>query len=84
VILPGAFGRLTPRQRLVGLFVLAFVVRAAYLIEISRSPFFRTLVGDAAFYDAWAVEIQHDWLGKEIFYQAPLYPYFLASIYRNR
>jgi tetratricopeptide (TPR) repeat protein len=77
-----AFRRLTPMQRLVGLFVLALVVRGVYLFEISGSPFFRTLVGDAAFYDAWAVDIQHDWLGKEIFYQAPLYPYFLASIYR--
>jgi 4-amino-4-deoxy-L-arabinose transferase-like glycosyltransferase len=76
-----AFGQLTPRQSLVGLFVFAFVVRTIYLLEISRSPFFRTLVGDAAFYDAWAVDIRHDWLGKEIFYQAPLYPYFLASIY---
>ncbi len=80
--LRGVLGRLTPRQRLIGLFVLAFAVRATYLVEIGRSPFFRTLVGDAAFYDAWAVAIQHDWLGKEIFYQAPLYPYFLASIYR--
>jgi tetratricopeptide (TPR) repeat protein len=77
-----AFRRLTPMQRLVGLFVLALVVRGIYLVEISRSPFFRTLVGDAAFYDAWAVDIQHDWLGKEVFYQAPLYPYFLAGIYR--
>lgn len=82
MILRAALGRLTPRQRLVGLFVLAFAVRATYLVEISSSPFFRTLVGDAAFYDAWAVDIQHDWLGKEIFYQAPLYPYFLASVYR--
>jgi 4-amino-4-deoxy-L-arabinose transferase-like glycosyltransferase len=77
-----AFRRLTPMQRLVGLFVLALVVRGVYLVEIGGSPFFRTLVGDAAFYDAWAVDIQRDWLGKEIFYQAPLYPYFLASIYR--
>jgi tetratricopeptide (TPR) repeat protein len=61
---------------------LALGVRVLYLVEISGSPFFRTLVGDAAFYDAWAVDIQHDWLGKEIFYQAPLYPYFLATLYR--
>jgi tetratricopeptide (TPR) repeat protein len=79
--LRAAFGQLTLRQRLVGLFFFALVVRAIYLFEISGSPFFRTLVGDAAFYDAWAVDIQHDWLGKEIFYQAPLYPYALAGIY---
>lgn len=76
-----AFGQVAPRYGLVGLFVGALVVRAIYLLEVSRSPFFRILVGDAAFYDAWAGDIQHDWLGKEIFYQAPLYPYFLAGIY---
>ncbi len=70
------------KRGLVGLFALAFVIRAAYLVQINASPFFRSLVGDAAFYDAWAVDIQHDWLGREIFYQAPLYPYFLAVLYR--
>ena len=30
----------------------------------------------------WAQEIAGgDWLGTEVFYQAPLYPYFLASLY---
>jgi tetratricopeptide (TPR) repeat protein len=33
-------------------------------------------------YDAWAREIAAgDWLGHQVFYQAPLYPYFLGALY---
>lgn len=40
------------------------------------------LLGDAEVYDAWAREIAAgNWLGDRVFYQAPLYPYFLAVIY---
>ncbi|HUI06482.1 MAG TPA: tetratricopeptide repeat protein [Verrucomicrobiae bacterium] len=40
------------------------------------------LLGDAASYDAWARQIANgDWLGKNVFYQAPLYPYFLGGLY---
>ncbi len=39
-------------------------------------------MGDAVSYDAWARTIlAGDWIGHEIFYQAPLYPYFLAVVY---
>ena len=66
---------------LAGLFVFALVIRLVYLMEIKHTDFFAVLVGDGAVYDAWALAIQKDWIGKEIFYQAPLYPYFLATIY---
>ena len=37
----------------------------------------------AARYDAWAQRIvSGDWLGSEVFYQSPLYPYVLAVIFR--
>jgi tetratricopeptide (TPR) repeat protein len=46
------------------------------------SPFFEVLMGDARGYDAWAQELAGgDWIGREVFYQAPLYPYFLGVIY---
>ena len=39
-------------------------------------------MGDARRYDAWAAEIAAgDLMGREVFYQAPLYPYFLGTIY---
>ncbi|HEX4406565.1 MAG TPA: tetratricopeptide repeat protein [Polyangia bacterium] len=63
------------------LFVIAFTVRAIYLAEISGTEVARVLVGDATAYEAWAREIQRDWIGREVFYQAPLYPYFLAALH---
>jgi len=68
-------------QPLLGLFVFAFALRCLYLIQIAESDFFRAPVGDAFSYDEWASAVQKDFIGKEVFYQAPLYPYFLAGIY---
>lgn len=46
------------------------------------SPFFDVLLGDAQSYDTWARQIASgDWIGSGVFYQAPLYPYFLGAIY---
>jgi tetratricopeptide (TPR) repeat protein len=40
------------------------------------------LIGDARGYDLWAKELAAgDWIGQEIFYQAPLYPYLLGIVY---
>ena len=39
-------------------------------------------MGDSRSYDLWAQEIARGhWLGDRVFYQAPLYPYFLATLY---
>ena len=63
--------------------VLAFAVRCLYLWQISHAPFFELRLGDAEAYHAWALRIAAgDWLGHGVFYQAPLYPYFLAILYR--
>ncbi len=57
-------------------------VRAIYLWELSDQPLFTMLMGDAQSYDHWASTIAGgDWLGREVFFQSPLYPYFLASVY---
>jgi 4-amino-4-deoxy-L-arabinose transferase-like glycosyltransferase len=67
---------------LLGLAVLAFAVRLVYVLEIDGAEVGRVLVGDAVAYDAWARAIAGgDWFGHEVFYQAPLYPYFLAVVY---
>lgn len=70
------------RRRLVLVFALALAIRLVYFFQARDSPFFDTLLGDAQAYDAWAIEIGRDFWGKEPFFQAPLYPYFLAAIYR--
>jgi 4-amino-4-deoxy-L-arabinose transferase-like glycosyltransferase len=62
--------------------VVAFVMRAVYLWQVRQAPEFALLVGDAVTYDEWASRIANgDWLGKGVFYQAPLYPYFLGILY---
>ena len=66
----------------VAIFSVALVVRLIHLWQIHRAPFFTVLMGDAGAYDTWAQEIARgDWVGHEVFYQAPLYPYFLGAIY---
>ena len=69
-------------RRLAGIFVLALAVRSLHTAAIGRAPFSRLLVGDGLGYDRWAASIASgDWIGKETFYQAPLYPYALAVLY---
>ena len=64
------------------IFVLALSVRSIHTAAIGKSLFARLLVGDGKGYDAWAATIASgDWVGKETFYQAPLYPYALAVLY---
>jgi 4-amino-4-deoxy-L-arabinose transferase-like glycosyltransferase len=64
------------------LFAFALALRAVYLAELHGSLLFTELFGDGQQYDAWAREIAAgDWLGKEVFYQSPLYPYFLGTLY---
>jgi tetratricopeptide (TPR) repeat protein len=62
--------------------VVAFLIRMIYLSQVKHEPQFALLVGDAVTYDGWAGRIADgDWLGKGVFYQAPLYPYFLGVLY---
>ncbi len=61
--------------------VIAFVLRLSYLVQIQSIPLFYHLAGDGRTYDEWAQRIASgDWLGKGVFYQAPLYPYFLGVL----
>src|SRR6266853_408886 len=64
------------------IFLAALVVRLIHVSEIRHAPFFSVLMGDAHGYDDWAQHIARgDWVGRDVFYQAPLYPYFLGAIY---
>ncbi len=63
------------------IFGLAFFLRIIYLLQIQSIPLFYHLAGDGRTYDEWAQRIAAgDWLGQGVFYQAPLYPYFLAVV----
>lgn len=64
-------------------FLLALILRLIYLHQIRASPLFDSPIMDASYHDEWARAISGgDWLGREVFFRAPLYPYFLGSIYR--
>ncbi len=51
------------------------------VLQTFEVPTLVRLLGDAKGYFDWAVKISEgDWYGTETFYQAPLYPYFLAVL----
>ena len=57
-------------------------MRLIHLWQVRKAPFFDVLMGDSRGYDEWAQRLAHgDWVGRDVFYQAPLYPYFLGVIY---
>ena len=61
----------------------ALVLRLIYLAELLRAPVFTVVIGDAQQYDAWAQQIASgQWMGSEVFYQTPLYPYLMAVIFK--
>jgi tetratricopeptide (TPR) repeat protein len=64
------------------IFAIALLVRLLHVLQMRRSPFFSVLMGDSHGYDEWAQRLARgDWLGQEVFYQAPLYPYLLGTLY---
>ena len=64
------------------IFGCALLLRVIYTLEIRYTPFFQTLGLDAKYYDRWAREIAGGTASREAFFMTPLYPYFLAAIYR--
>jgi Flp pilus assembly protein TadD/4-amino-4-deoxy-L-arabinose transferase-like glycosyltransferase len=71
----------SPGVQFAAIVLLAFVVRLGHLAESRSVPFFDHPISDGLAYDLWAQRIvAGDWIGSEIFYQAPLYPYFLALL----
>ena len=64
------------------IFLVALAVRLVHVWQIRKAPFFDVLMGDSRGYDEWARRIAGgEWIGRDVFYQAPLYPYFLGTLY---
>jgi tetratricopeptide (TPR) repeat protein len=71
-----------PRAWAAAIFATALAVRLVHLWQMRGTPYFSVLMGDARGYDQWAQRLAAgDWIGTDVFYQAPLYPYFLGVIY---
>ncbi|HIE05264.1 MAG TPA: tetratricopeptide repeat protein [bacterium (Candidatus Stahlbacteria)] len=64
------------------LLLIPLGVRLTYLLEISKNPFFNFPIVDCATYDRCAVAIASgNIIGDKIFWQPPLYPYFIGLVY---
>lgn len=64
-----------------GIALFAFLLRFVHLLEARSVPIFDAVFMDGRSYSAWADRIAAgDWIGDRVFYQAPLYPYFLAVV----
>lgn len=64
------------------LFALALALRVVHLATLADSPFTKHLWLDLAFFDEWGQRIAAgDVIGGGLFYQDPLYPYFLGAVY---
>lgn len=73
-------GRVWPQVMIV--FAVALVARLLHFWSMRDSVFFDVLVCDGRQYDIWAQRLAAgDWIGGEVFYQTPLYPYFVGTIY---
>jgi len=71
------------RRVLFAVLALALALRLAHWAAVRGAPFVGQLVMDSQEYDRWAREIAAgDWLGSGVFFQAPLYPYLVAILYR--
>jgi predicted membrane-bound mannosyltransferase len=68
---------------LAGVALLACAIRLIHASALSNAPVFAVLLGDSKRYVEWGAEIARgDWLGTQAFYQAPLYPYALAILFK--
>jgi hypothetical protein len=66
-----------------GVFAGVLLFRLATLLQFSASPLFAPGAGDMRFYDDWAQRILHGQLTDHLaFFGLPLYPYFLALLYK--
>lgn len=78
-----ALPRGSERLWLIALLVLAAALRIHAVLDYgAHHPHADAPVIDEASYDRWAREIAAgDWMGDEVFFQEPLYPYALGTVY---
>lgn len=61
---------------------LAFALRFIFFYQVAKSPIADMVIEDSKTYHDWALRIAGgDWIGKEVFYALPLYPYWLGLVY---
>jgi len=74
---------LRARIQPIGVFLLALILRAIYLIEIQGTPLVEQLLIDSATYDRFArLILEGRFHGEEVYSMNVLYPWFLALIHK--
>src|SRR5262249_22127214 len=64
------------------IFAIALFVRLLHFYAMRDSLLYDVLIADSWSYDAWAQRLAAgDWIGSEVFYQTPFYPYFMGLLY---
>ena len=70
------------KRDLAVVFLAALLLRVVVLLELADTPLVTVLLGDAEVFVAWGRELAAGaWLGEEVFFQAPLYPYVLGLVF---
>lgn len=64
------------------IFVIAVAARLIVAMEISGTPLFGIYAGDSLYYHKWALRLAAGENDHTVFFQAPLYPYFLGALYQ--
>ena len=65
------------------IFIIAFIIRVVYVIQLKSTIFYSHFLLDEAFYDSWAGSIAGGrWLGEKAFNALPLFPYLLGIVYK--
>lgn len=68
---------------LLGIFLLAFILRVIYLLQVKSNPHFFSPTMDPLYHDIWAQNIAGgNWVGDKVFFRAPFYAYLLALVYK--
>ncbi len=66
---------------LLGIFALALALRLLVFFQMRGHPAIELLLGDGYSYHHWALQLAAgDWVGQDVFYQAPLYPYLMGLL----
>ena len=71
------------RWFLIGILIASALFHILYLLQLRMTPFISQPLVDADVYHQKAITLlKEGWLGDNIFFQAPLYPYLLAIVYQ--
>lgn len=81
--MPSVMKKVSSKVALLVLLTISAVLHAVYLYQLQSTPYASFLMVDAEGYHLKALKLLKDgWLGEGAFFQAPLYAYFLAVIYK--